>query len=144
MTPPTTIIDGLRQYLLTYQGLDSDAPVWVDFLGENPIEYSIVPLPGDKILEMYIDGSSVREFPFAFQSVESTADDLARLESVGFFEAFAEWLESQTNSEILPTLPSGKTATAIQATSWGYLFEQGQSDTGIYQITAKITYDQIA
>lgn len=138
----TSTIDGLRQYIQTYANLEDGAPVWVDYLGAIPTEYSIFPMPGDKIVERYIDGSSLREFPFSFQSVESTSDELTRMESIGFFEEFAEWLEEQTEAGILPELPTGKAAIAIEATSWGFLYEQGQSDSGIYQITAKLTYEQ--
>jgi hypothetical protein len=84
----------------------------------------------------------MREYPFAFQSAEYTADELERLETSGFFEAFADWLESQTNAGVLPTLGAKQTALEIEATSWAYLFEQGNSETGIYQIQARLIYEQ--
>ena len=140
----TTIIDGLRTYLKTYTGLVSGAPVWVDFLGSTPTEYGIIPLPGARVVEEYINGSSLREFPFAFQSMESTADELERFETNGFYESFADWLESQTLAGVLPTLEAGKTAEEIEALGWGYLFQQGESGTGIYQIQCKLTYAQDA
>jgi len=140
----TTIIDAVQTYLKTYSGLASGAPVWVDFLGQSPTEYGIIPLPGARIVETYIDGSSIREFPFAFQSTESTADDLERFENNGFYETFADWLESQTLAGALPTMESGKTAEKIEALGWGFLFQQGESQTGIYQIQCKLTYKQNA
>jgi hypothetical protein len=142
MTTPTSIIEGLRTFLQTYTSLEEDAPVWVDYLGAVPTEYSIFPMPGNKIIESYVNGGSLREFPFSFQSVESTSDELTRMESIGFFEAFADWLESQTEVGDLPELPSKKTAVGIEATSWGFLYEQGQSDSGIYQINARLIYEQ--
>jgi hypothetical protein len=39
-------------------------------------------------------------------------------------------------------MDEGKTATAIEATGWAYLYEQGQSDTGVYQIQCRLTYEQ--
>jgi hypothetical protein len=114
----------------------------VGYLGATPTQYSIFPMPGEKVVEEYINGGSLREFPFSFQSVESTSDELTRMDSIGFYEAFADWLDSQTQAEILPELPAGKTPWSIQALGWGFLYEQGQSDTGIYQITAKIVYEQ--
>mgnify|MGYP001276938573 CR=1 FL=1 len=137
-----SILSALRTYLKTYSGLKSDAPVWVQYLGNVPTEYSIVPLPGNNIIESYINGGSLREYPFAFQSMESTADDLARLENQGFYEAFADWLETQTESEIFPTLDTGKKPVLIETTNWGYLFEEGESDRGIYQITCRLQYEQ--
>jgi hypothetical protein len=139
-----SILSDLKTYLLTYSSLKSGAPIWVNFLGEKPTQYEIVPLPGTKIVQWYLDDGSLREFPFAFQSAESTADELERIESIGFYEAFADWLESQTEAGTLPTLTGSPTRTAlsIEALSWAFLYEQGQSQTGIYQIQCKLTYEQ--
>jgi hypothetical protein len=137
-----SIINSVRSYLATYTGLKTGAPLWVDFLGNNPSEYAVIPLAGSKVIESYINGSSQREFPFAFQSMESTADDLERLENSGFFETFADWLETQSEAGTLPTLGTGQTSELIEATGWGYLYEQGNSDTGVYQIQCRLVYDQ--
>jgi hypothetical protein len=136
-----TILSSLKTYLKTYSGLETDAPVWVNFLGSNPTQYSIVPIPGEKIVESYINGSSLREYPFLFQSMESTADEAERLENVGFYEAFSDWLETQTKAGVLPTLGTNQTAIEIEAMI-GYLFEQGESDRAVYQIECKLTYEQ--
>lgn len=140
----SSVISAVQTYLKTCTELKSGAPVWVNHLNATPTEYAIVPLPGAKKVEEYLDGSSLREFPFAFQIVESTADDAARLDNVAFAETFADWLEEQTEAGNLPTLDSGKTAMSIEATIWGHLYEQGTSETGIYQISCKLTYEQAA
>lgn len=137
-----SMIESLRTYIATYTGLKEGKPLWVDHLGDTPTEYAIVPLAGTRVLERYLDGGSLREFTFAFQSTESTADNLERLENVGFYEAFADWLEAQTDAGILPTLATKKTAEKIEALGWGFLYEQGQSATGIYQIQCRLTYEQ--
>jgi hypothetical protein len=137
-----SIISGLRTYLASYSGLVSGAPLWVDTLGQLATEYAISPIAGARILESYIDGGSLREYPFAFQSTESTADNLERIETLGFYEAFADWLESQSAAGTLPTLGTKQTAEKIEALGWGYLFSPGESGTGIYQIQCKLTYQQ--
>ena len=137
-----TILSSVKTYLATYSVLKTGAPLWVDFLGSKPTEYAIVPLAGTKVVETYLDGGSLREFPFAFQSMESTADELERLENSGFFEAFSDWLEFQTAAGTFPSLGSGKTPSEIKALGWAYLYEQGQSETGIYQIQCKLIYEQ--
>jgi hypothetical protein len=137
-----SIIGAIQTYLKSYSNLESGAPVWVDYLGSSPVEYSIQPLPGSIVLESYINGSSLRSYAFAFQSMESTADELERLGTQGFYEEFAEWLEQQTENEDLPILDSGKTALSLEATGWGYLYQQGESATGVYQIQCRITYKQ--
>jgi hypothetical protein len=139
-----SIIANLRTFISGYSGLKTGAPLWVDFLGPDPTQYSIIPLPGERIIEWYIDDSgSLREFPFALDVMQSTADQAERMESAGFGEAFADWLESQWLAGTMPTLDTGKKSFKIEALGWGYLFEQGQSETGIYQIQCKLTYSQI-
>ncbi len=137
-----SFIESLRTYLTGYTGLKSGAPLWVDFLGPAPTQYAVVPMAGEKLIERYLNGNSLREYPFIFQSMESTADDLERLETLGFYEAFADWLESQTNLNVLQTLETKKTALSIEASGWAYLYEQGQSSTGIYQVQCKLVYEQ--
>jgi hypothetical protein len=137
-----SIIEAIQDYIKDCTELDVGAPVWVNYLGNEPVEYSIVPIPGSRILETYLDGSSLRVYPFAFQSVESTADDLERLGTQGFYEAFADWLEEQTTVGNLPVLDYNKQSELLEATGWGYLFQEGESATGIYQIQCQLQYIQ--
>lgn len=137
-----SVLSAVITYLKTYTELADGAPVWVDFIGNDPRQYSVVPLPGARIVTEDILGNTEREFPFAFQSMESTADDLERLETVAFFETFAAWLESQSKDGVFPTMEEGQNPTKIEATGWAFLYEQGVSDTGIYQIQCKLSYEQ--
>lgn len=139
-----SLIAAVRTYIAGYTGLSSSAPVWVDYLGPEPTEYAIVPLPGQRTIETYLDGSKQRVYPFAFQFVESTADDAQRLDTAEFSEAFAAWLDEQTESGVLPALDTGKTAEKIEAVNWGYLDKQGESDTAIYLVSCQLIYEQVA
>ena len=137
-----SVIQALRTYIATCTDLVSGSVLNVDSLGSTPIQYSIVPQPGARVLLEDLAGNKTREYPFALQSMQSTADDLARIESSEFYEDFADWLDTQTASEVFPELGSGKTVTKIEAVSWAFLYEQGVSDTGVYHINCKLTYDQ--
>lgn len=137
-----SVLSAVKVYLATYSGLAAGKPLWVDYLGTSPTQYAIVPLAGTKIVETCLDGGTTREFPFAFQSMESTADELERLENAGFFEAFSDWLETQTEAGALPNLGTKKLALKIEALGWAYLYEQGQSNTGVYQVQCRLTYEQ--
>lgn len=139
-----SIIEALKEYLEGYAGLATGAPVWVNYVSALPVEYSIVPLTGERVVESYLNGVEIRAFPFALWSTESTADDLARLANVGFYEAFADWLDAQTEAGDLPALGAGKTAESIAALGHGVLFQQGDSQSGIYQIQCLLTYRQEA
>ena len=136
-----TIIEAVKTFIKTYGPL-TNATIMVDYLGEEPIQYAIIPLPGTRVLERYITSGSLREFPFAFQAMASTADELERLETNGFFEAFADWLETQTEAGALPVLAAGKTAERVEAVNAGYIMQQGESSTAVYQVTCRLEYSQ--
>lgn len=136
-----TVLSAIKIFILTKTGASD--PLTVDFLGTTLPGYSIVSLPGGGWVEKYINGGGKKEFMFALQATFSTADEEERLENNGFFETFSEWLDSQTKANVLPTLATGKTPESIEALGAGFLYEQGQSATGIYQIQCKLVYDQV-
>jgi hypothetical protein len=137
-----SMIESVRTYIKDYTALGDNAPVWVAYLGVSAGQYDVLPVAGGKVIETYINDTRLCEYPFAFRGMESTADELARLENYGLFEAFSEWLDQQTMADDLPTLDGGKTAEAIEATGWGYLFQEGQSATGVYQILCRLIYKE--
>ena len=139
-----SIISAVQTYIKTYTELEANAPVWIDYLGKEPTQYGISPLPGARIIETYLDRSTLREFPFAFEAAVSNADDAIRLENLGFFEAFAHWLDTQSEAGTLPSLGTGKTAEKIEALGWGYPFDENESGTSVYQIQCKLTYSEVA
>jgi len=139
-----SMIDAVQSYIKTYSFLIENAPVWVDYIGNEPTQYAISPLPGARITETNIDDSTTREFMFAFEMVGLTVDDVTRLQNLEFFEVFAKWLEAQSKIGILPTLATGETPEKIQALGWGYLFDNSESGTGVYQIQCKLIYSQVA
>lgn len=137
-----SIAEGLRAFVITNEDLVDGRGLWIDYMGGDPSGYSIVPQPGTRIVESYINGKTLREYPFALQSAEGTRDDLERINSHKFFEGFAQWLEQQTVDGVFPELPSGLTPELIEAVQWGYLFEQGESGIGVYQIQCRLQYMQ--
>jgi hypothetical protein len=140
-----TILSAIQDYIKTYGSLENNAPVLIDFLGENPTGYSIVSLPGNTVVERYLDGGSLREFPFAIQAMFSTADDAERLENIGFFEALSDWFDSQTLADILPIdIGDGRTSEKIEALGQAFLYEQGVSGRGVYSVQCSLTYEQEA
>ena len=139
-----SIISSLKTYIGTYPGLAANAPLLIDVLGKEPTQYAIVPIPGARIAESYVDGGSKREYPFAIQSKQANSDDTTRMAINEFYEALADWFESQTLAGTLPTLAAGKTATEIEALGWGFLEDFGDLNAGIYQIQAKLIYEQAA
>lgn len=124
--------------------LEDDALLSVDHVGQEPVQYGLIPLPGRRVIERYLDDSAQLEFPFAIQATFYTADDASRLQNSDWMERVANFYELATNSDELPDLGDGKEAVLIEAVNAGFLMEQGESGTGIYQITGRLVYDQEA
>ena len=140
----TTIIQALQDYiadcsLLSEMGL---TPL-VNWLEQTPDSYGIFPLPGDKQIYSYPAKGGMYEFPFALQVNASNADDLARLQTQGFFEKFGKWLDAQNEAENYPTLSSGETVYEIESLGQGYLLDQGDSDVSTYEVPCRLTYERI-
>jgi hypothetical protein len=137
-----SVLSAIQEFIKGCSELDSDSPVWVNYLGESPVGYSIVPLPGDKIVEEYITGKTSRVYPFAFQSMESTLDQLARTNVHEFYEDFAEWIRTQSEQGVFPEMDAGQTPFKIEAIGSGFLVAQGDSQTGVFQIQCQLLYEQ--
>lgn len=141
MAKPETIIDGLTRYFIQCPLL-LDGAFRIDYLGEQPVEYVIEIMTCDPIVESYIDGSSVRQYLFAFGSRESYSQDRAKnIENSGFYERFQAWVEKNNKDEILPELPEGKEAEGIEIVSSGILLSEDKK-TARYQIQLRLTYFQ--
>lgn len=136
-----SIISALQTYIKTYTGV-SDGPVWVQYLGSLPNEYSVVALPGGGTIKHYLDDTREKAFFFALESTVSTADEAARLENSGFYESFARWLDQQNDAESFPTLETDQIPESIEAQGSGFLIEVSESQTGIYHIVCLLTYTQ--
>lgn len=147
----TTTIEAIKTFIIGdggavvgFPGLVGNAEFTIDYQGEVPTSYAIITLPTNPIIQKYIDGSSTRQLAFALQSMESTGDELARIQTSGFYEDFSEWLEAQTEAGNLPVLEAGKTAELIEAVTQGFLYREGESNTGVYQITCRLEFSQVA
>ena len=133
------IIESVRNYLLTCPLLN-DSRVNIDWLGAEPAEYSIDGSPVNPIVKRYADGGTIRQFNFVFSSVEAYGQDvLNNIENSGFYEDFAEWLEKQNKTKILPEMDNRRKAIGIEALNTGYLFEN-TVDRARYQIQCRLLY----
>ena len=131
-------IKAVQDFLLSYQSLEDDRPVWVEMLGEEPLSYTVFLVPGKQVEEDIIGNKTV-SYPFGFGAVEVIADNSALL-AAEFYEAFADWLDEQTEAGILPTLDAGKTAISIEALDTATIIERAEK-TGVFQILCKLVYE---
>ena len=131
-------IKAVQDFLLSYQSLEDDRPVWVEMLGEEPLSYTVFLVPGKQVEEDIIGNKTV-SYPFGFGAVEVIADNSALL-AAEFYEEFADWLGEQTELGNLPTLDTGKTAISIEALDTATIIERAEK-TGVFQILCKLVYE---
>lgn len=133
------LIESIRNFILTYPNLN-DGRLNVDYLGFEPTEYSIDGTPVEPIIRKYVDGGTLRQFNFVFSSVEVYGQDtLNNIANSGFYEDFADWLETSSKAGELPEMEVGKTPLRIEALNTGYLFDT-TTNTGRYQIQCRLIY----
>ena len=139
-----TIVESVKNFILTCPLLDDLKRLNIDFLPEDPDTYSIEGIPVPEILTTYLDGSTERQFVFVFAARFFYSEEVRNnIENSGFYEQFAEWLEEQTEAENFPILTGNRTASKIEAMSSGYLYDiAGDLTNARYQIQCRLIYDK--
>ena len=135
------IIDAIRSFILTCPFLD-DYRVNVDHLSES-MSYSLDPLPCDPVLQKYVDGGKKKQFQFAFTSKEQYDEDARiNIENSGFYQAFEEWMEQQTEKGEMPNLPNEKQHPyELETLNSGYLYD-AEGEHAQYRIECRLLYTQ--
>lgn len=137
------IIESLRNYIRQCPYLDmfnNAIRVNVNYLEPSANTYSIEEIPIDPILKKYVNGDSIRQYAFIFTSREPYGVDvLQNIDNSGFYEKFADWIESNNNNGIFPILENGLEPLEIKVTSTGYAFAVTES-TAEYQIQLRLKY----
>lgn len=134
-----SIIKALEQFFIKCELL-KDGAFRIDYLGEKPVEYTLEVLTCDPIVKKYADGSSVRQYLFAFGSKEYYSQDrLQNIENSAFYERLSDWVEKKSATGELPELPPDMEAQKMQVVSSGYLFD-GSMKNARYQIQLRLLY----
>ena len=116
--------------------------IGVDFLDEDGTYYSIESVTTEPSIKRYLGGASVRQELFVFSSTDTYGDDVRQnLANLGFFEAFAAWLEKCTRDRHFPDLGEGREVEKIEALTSGYAYQTGIHEAK-YQIQCRIKYFQ--
>lgn len=137
-----TIIDGVRAWLKTYEGL-ADGRLSVDFLPEEAKSYSVDTVPTTEIVKRYLDGSSIRQYLFCVSSREFYSDDIAQnVDNQAFYEGLSSWLESKRKRRQFPDIGTGRTVRTIEISSTAYPFIVDDHGTARYQLQLRLTYFQ--
>ncbi|EJO5349565.1 chloramphenicol resistance protein [Clostridium botulinum] len=137
------IINSLRDYIRKCPYLDTfnnAIKVNVNYLEPNIDTYSIEEMSIEPILKKYVNGDSIRQYSFIFNSRERYgADVLQNIDNSGFYEKFTEWIEENNNNNIFPVLDDGLEPLEVKITSTGYVFAVTEN-TAQFKIQLKLKY----
>lgn len=137
------IVDSLRNYIRSFSCLETfnnAIRVNVNYLDSNADTYSIEEVPTQPIVKKYVNGDTIRQYDFVFTSREPYGSDvLQNIDNSGFYEKFADEVESKNDNGILPVLENNLESLEIRVTTTGYAFAVTE-DTAQFQIQLKLKY----
>ena len=140
------IIESIRNFIRTMECLEmfnNAIKVNVNYLEPNIDTYSIEEMPIEPVLKTYVNGDSIRQYAFIFTSREPYSSDvLQNIDNSGFYEKFADEIETKNNNEEFPLTESNIEVMEIKVTSTGYAFAVSE-DTAQYQINLRLKYLKI-
>lgn len=135
-----SIIESLRAYFMTFPDLPEGA-VGIDFLGAEPTQFTLEPVPCEPVFRQYTDGGCLRQFLFVFASRSYYGADVALCaENQAFFESLSDWVRTQSLAGSLPALGEGRQSVSLDVLSTGYAFSE-DANTARYQMQLRLVYD---
>ena len=135
-----SLIECVRDYILTFPELD-DGFLYVDYLGDQAIEYAVEAVPCDPVFRRYTDGCCMRQFLFVFASREFYSADVNQcIENLAFYEHFERWITDNNLNGELPDL-DGRAPVSIEVLTGGYAFD-AESNTARYQMQLRLLYEE--
>lgn len=131
------MIEKIRQYFIDNNIIDDKSRINVDFLGDNPTEFALEPIPVNPILEEYLNGSSLRQFQFQLLSCNDYgADVMQNMANSTYYEELYDLIEEKNKQGILPMI---KGIDSIECLNSGGILDAG-TNTARYSIQMRITY----
>lgn len=134
-----SIIEGVTNYFLQCPLL-KDGVFRVDALGGEPVEYAIETGLTSPVLKRYVNGSSIRQYQFNFNSRETySMDRILAIQNERFYEDLCNWVEEQDKAGNLPELPPGCEAQALEVLAPGFMLD-ATMENAHYQIQLQLRY----
>lgn len=131
------MIEEIRKYLINNNIIDEQYRINVDFLGDNPTEFAIIPIKVNPIVKKYINGSSKRQFQFQLISCNYYgADVLQNMANSKFYENLYTLIEENNSKRIFPNIDG---IESIECLDNGAILD-ATTNTARYSIQMKITY----
>jgi hypothetical protein len=131
------MITQIRDFIKSLAIVDSFTRINVDYLGDTPTEYVIEPVPTERIIKQYVDGSTLNQYVFQFGSRKSYSSDvIENMQNSEFYESFEKCINWCNRQSILPNITG---IQSIECLNVGTIQDAG-TDTAKYSIQMRVTY----
>lgn len=112
----------------------------MDALGGEPVEYALETGITSPVVRTYVDGSSIRQYQFHFNSREAySMDRILAMQNEAFYENFCNWVEEQSMIGNLPEMPEGCEAQSLNVLAPGFMLD-ATMENAFYQVQLQLQY----
>lgn len=141
--PTINNIEHLRAWLRRCPALSRNNRFRVDYMAEEPIEYSLISVPSSIVYRQNVLGETIprenQKMSFIFATREYwSADERQNIQNYGFYQDVTAWMLEQNAQRIFPRINEG-IVTAIHPVLSTYVSSPG-TDSARYQITIELAY----
>ena len=117
--------------------LGNNVAFHIDYLPEDTTQDS----PGDPVLQEFFSGRRKAKNYVLASRMEYSESIAQQAANSGFWDAFADWIEAQSDARRLPDLGEGRTAERVAVTNSGYIITS-EDGTCRFQIQIRLEYYQ--
>ena len=135
-------ITKLREYLIDVitEIKENFEQLNVDFLSNEPDNYSLDKIPVVPQVEQWIIGNIVYRDTFNFRSrMNYSADTISNIENIGFYEIFEKIIKQKNDANDLPEIDG---IESIQCLNAGTM-RMANTNTAEFSIQIQITYREV-
>lgn len=141
----TAAIKAMQDWLAMCPAIEANSDdlggLGINFLGPEPVQFSLEDSPGDPVLLRYFNGS-VRVKNYALTSrFEFCEQDAVQAANSGLLDAVCDWIEAQNDRRSFPDLGTGRIVQRVGVTSTGYL-QSIDANTCRFQMQLQVQYFQ--
>ena len=142
--PIVNNVEHLRKWLRDCPALLPENSFRVDYLAEEPVEYSLISVPSTIAYRKNVLGEEIpkkeQKMDFIFATREYWgADEAQNIDNYGFYQDVIVWIITQNAARNFPRVNEGR-VTAIKPTLSQYVTAPG-ADSARYQIQIEVSYE---
>lgn len=141
--PTVNNAEHLRRWLRSCPALSYDNRFRIDYMAEEPVEYSLISVPSSIVYRQNVLGESIPRENQTMQFIFATremwgADERQNLNNLGFYQDVIAWMIEQNSRLNFPRINEGQ-VTSIKPILTQYVSAPG-TDSARYQITIEASY----